>query len=131
MEFVNPKDVAFRIVNLSDVTLRDAKYYFMFIDIDGPGRFNLQGTMLPQLLPTPAKIETGDFLRPKTSFMASSIVSTFPGVQSIVKPNDRIFGLATVSCPNLLKDRQYWLYFAVGSGGWYCEVPWQNMWNLR
>jgi hypothetical protein len=126
MEFTNPGDVAFRMVNLSDVTLSDPKYYFLLIDLDGPRTFNLHGTMLPQLLPIPAFADAGDFLKGKSKFMGRPIVSTFPAVQSIVKPNDRVFGLATVSCPSCLKDRQYWLYFVVGSGGWYCEIPWED-----
>jgi len=124
MEFVNPEDVAFRMVSLSTVILREPKYYFLLIDLDGPRTFNLQGTMLPQVLPIPAFVAANDFLKSKGKFMAK--VSTFPAVQSIVKPNDRIFGMVTVSCPDCVKDRQYWLYFVFGSGGWYCEVPWQN-----
>ena len=123
MEFINPGDVAFRMVNLSNVTLRDPKYYFVLTDLDAPRTVNINGTMVSQILPIPAFTDAGDFLKPKAKFLGRAIVSTFPAVQSLVKPNDRICGTATVSCPDCLRDRHYFLYFVVGSGGWYYEVP--------
>jgi hypothetical protein len=123
MEFVNPGDVAFRMVNLSQrATLRDPKYGFFLIDIDGPRTITIGDDTVPQLLPIPAFADAGDFLKPRAKFMPRAIVSTFPAVQGIVKPNDRIFGSATVSCPDCIKDRTYVIFFTVGGGGWYAEI---------
>ncbi|MBZ5696456.1 MAG: hypothetical protein LAN36_13990 [Acidobacteriia bacterium] len=123
MEFVNPGDVAFRMVNLSkDVVLRDPKYTFVLVDIDGPRTVLKDGTSLPYILPIPAFSDSGDFLKGGQKFIPRPIVSTFPAVQSIVKPNDRIVGTATVSCPDCIRDRRYLVFFVNGSGGWYCEI---------
>jgi hypothetical protein len=141
MEFVNPDDVAFRMVNLSkNATLRDPKYVLFLVDLDGPRTVGTKGGSIPQLLPIPAFTDAGDFLKPGQKFLPRPIVSTFPAVQSIVKPKDRIFGSAVVSCPDCIRDRHYLVYFANGSGGWYCEidvhkdissVPWMNCWQMQ
>jgi hypothetical protein len=130
MEFVNPSDVAFRMVNLSrEAILRDPKYAFALLDIDGPRTTLKDGTTAPDVLPIPAFADTGDFLRPGQKFLPRPIVSTFPQVQLIVKPNDRIVGSAVVSCPTCVRDRQYLVYFVNGQGGWYYEIS--NNPNLR
>jgi hypothetical protein len=127
MEFVNPLDVAFRMVNLSNV-LRDPKYGFDLMDIDRSSTES--GTTTPYILPIPAFADAGDFLRPKTNFLQRPIVSTFPQVREAVKPGDRIFGYVTVSCPNCVKDRRYWVFFVNGSGGWYSETPTKDPFEL-
>lgn len=123
MEFVNPSDVAFRMVNLSKkAVLRDPKYWFALVDLDGPRTVATNGGPIPQLLQIPAFADTGDFLKAGQKFLPRPIVSTFPAVQSIVKSKDRIFGSATVSCPDCIRDRHYLVFFVNGSGGWYCEI---------
>jgi hypothetical protein len=122
MEFVNPEDVSFAMVNLSQTAvLRDPKYFFVLLDLDGPRTVKTNFGDIPQVLPIPAFSDAGDFLKAGRKFLQRPIVSTFPAVQSIVKPNDRIFGSVTVSCPDCIKDRHYLVFFVNGSGGWYCE----------
>ena len=130
MEFVNPDDVAFRMVNLSNVVLRDPKYGFALMDLDGHRTTLENGVSLPDILPIPAFVDAGDFLRAKRKFMPRAIVSTFPAVRSAVKPNDRIFGWVTVSCPNCVKDRTYVVFFVNGKGGWYRETSGETKVNF-
>jgi hypothetical protein len=47
----------------------------------------------------------------------------FGPVESILHPNDRLFGSAAVSCPLCARGRTYWVYIVWGRGGWYWEVP--------
>jgi hypothetical protein len=123
MEFVSPNDVSFRMVNLSNSLLRDPKYGFALVDLDGPRTVGSGDSAIPQILPIPAATNFGDFLRARQKYIQRPIVTTFPAVKAIVKPNDRIFGFVSVSCPNCIKERKYWLYFVNGIGGWYCEIP--------
>jgi hypothetical protein len=122
IEFVSPKDVAFRMVNLANTVLRDPKYSFILIDLDGPRIVHTDAVDLPQILPIPTFSDSGDFLKPKGKFAPRPIVSTFPAVAEIVKPGDRIFGAVTVTCPYCVKERHYWVYFVNGPGGWYYQT---------
>ena len=126
MEFVSPTDVSFRMVNLSDALIRDPKYGFILVDLDAPRTVGSGDNAIPQILPIPAATNSGDFLRAQQKYMQRPIVSTFPAVKAVVKPMDRIFGFVSVSCPNCIKERRYWLYFVNGVGGWYCEIPGEN-----
>jgi hypothetical protein len=120
IEFVSPGDVAFRMVNLSDAIVRDAKYSFILIDLDGPRTAGTGDSAIPQILQIPTTVNSGDFLKPKQKYLQRPM-STFQGVQAVVKPGDRVFGYVVVTCPNCIKERRYWLYFVNGPGGWYSE----------
>jgi hypothetical protein len=120
MEFVSPQDVAFRMVNLSNAIVRDAKYTFILVDLDGPRTVGSGDGAIPQILQIPTTVNSGDFLKPKHKYMERPM-STFQGVQAVVKPGDRIFGYVTVTCPDCVKERRYWVYFVNGPGGWYYE----------
>jgi hypothetical protein len=120
MEFVSPQDVAFRMVNLSDAIVRDAKYTFVLVDLDGPRTVVSGDSAIPQILQIPTTVNSGDFLKPRHKYMQRPL-STFQGVQTVVKQGDRIFGYVTVTCPNCVKERSYWVYFVNGPGGWYYE----------
>jgi hypothetical protein len=122
MEFVNPEDVSFRMVNLSSkAVVRDPKYVLILMDLDGHETTYSNGQTMPDILPIPASVASGDFLRPNQKYLPRPIVSTFPAVKQLVKPHDRVFGTAVVSCPGCIKDRRYVVFFKNGEGGWYCE----------
>jgi hypothetical protein len=129
MEFANPQDVSFRIVNLSDVALRDPKYTFFLMDFNRPVALG-NGVTAPNILPIPSHADPADFLRPKQKFLYRAIVSSFPAVKAIVKLNDRILGWVAVSCPNCERDRTYIVSFVNGSGGWYGEIPDASVINI-
>jgi hypothetical protein len=122
LKFVTPEDVAFEIVNLSGQVVRNPKYWFYLVDLDGPRTVQIQGEAVPQILPIPAET-ISDFLRPHDNYLPLAIVSSFPAVRAIVKPGHRVVGLAEVTCPDCAYVRKYWLFFIYGSGGWYCETP--------
>jgi len=123
MEFIMLEFVAFRMVNESDAIVRDAKYTFILTDLDGPRTVETKdGATFPQLLQIPTVVNANDFLRPRDRYIPRELVPTFPGAASVVKKGDRVFGYVTVTCPNCVKVRRYWLYFTHGSEiGWYSE----------
>jgi hypothetical protein len=123
MEFVLLDSLAFRMVNQSDAIVRDAKYTFILVDLDGPKTVTAKdGAAIPQLLQIPTVVNANDFLRPRDRYVPRELVPTFPGAESVVKKGDRVFGFVVVTCPNCIKVRRYWLYFTHGSDtGWYSE----------
>lgn len=40
-----------------------------------------------------------------------------------VKPGDKLFGQLILTCLNCKTQRYYWLFWVVGEGGWYREIP--------
>ena len=121
MKFVNCADVSFEIWSLSNVTVRDPKYYFILLDLELPKVRAQDGNMLPQILPIPAAALAGDFIRPRQHIMQRSLVSSFPAVKQLVKLGDRIFGYGQVTCPDCVTERYYWVFSVYGNGGWYLE----------
>jgi hypothetical protein len=121
LRFVHPEDASFVLENTSQVVLYTPKFWFVLMDLDVPGANNLEGTAIPDILPIPAEAQQ-DFIRPGDRTLPRSIVSYYPTVSKIVKPNDRVFGSVGVTCPDCIKTRTYWLYFVVGAGGWYSEI---------
>ena len=50
-----------------------------------------------------------------------------PAVAARVKKGDRVFGSASVSCPECTVGRTYALSFTYAIAGWFAELPdWKN-----
>lgn len=121
LKFVGASDVSFEIWCLSEITVRDPKYYFVLIDMDAPKEM-VDGTLLSQILPIPASSLAGDFIRAGGHLLRRSLVASFPAVNQIVKSGHRVVGYANVTCPDCVTERWYWLYFIHGERGWYMEM---------
>jgi len=130
LRFVRPDDVSFELVNSSRAVVNDPKFWFVLMDLDVPGKNTLGDLALPDPLPIPAEIQR-DYIRPGDHSVPRSIVTYYPGVASVVKPKHRLFGYATITCPDCIKERSFWLYFVHGSGGWYSEFERQEVPDLR
>src|SRR5206468_3181652 len=79
------------------------------------------GNPMPQPLPIPVRVLSGDFVQPKDR-QGSREVLEDSRAKGHVKTGDRLFGVATVVCSNCITERSYWLYFKVGTGGRYSEM---------
>jgi len=130
LRFVRPEDVSFELVNPSQAVVNDPKFWFVLMDLDVPGKNILGDLALPDLLPIPAEIQR-DYIRPGDHSVPRSIVTYYPGVSTVVKPKHRLFGYATITCPDCIKERSFWLYFVQGSGGWYSEFERQELPDRR
>ncbi|HXM94199.1 MAG TPA: hypothetical protein VOA64_08100 [Candidatus Dormibacteraeota bacterium] len=117
VQFLDPKDVVYEMLNVSDQVASDPKYWFGLFDLDFPEERKTQA------LPIPARTMTGDYLRPHDKYLPTDVLSYHPEVRAMVKKGDRVFGWMGVTCRNCIRTRAYWLYFVDGQGGWYSEMP--------
>lgn len=116
LTFHRPESPQFRVRNLSDDLVREPKYQFLVYDLDLPG------TDQPYLnLRIPVAL-LQDYVRPKSSLGPWGLTSLSKR-GSQVQPGHRLFGYAQVQCPNCVEFRHYWLFFEVGSSGWFSEIP--------
>lgn len=78
------------------------------------------GTTKPEPLPIPTQ-KLDDFVRPNESLGAIIVINDLS--KPFVKQGDRLFGQFILTCMNCDHQRDYWLYWQVGVGGWWAEVP--------
>ena len=69
----------------------------------------------------PLQVRMGDYIRPG-EYWGPNTVMDIAGVKRMVKVGDRVFGYATVRCPDCIKTRIYIVYLKHGVSGWYSEV---------
>jgi hypothetical protein len=112
LRFVYPHTMCVLIVNKSTITVRDARYSVILWNLDREGN---------NPLPIPTRLLSGDFIRPNEATGPEQLVA-LPGVAPLVKAGDRLFGFASVSCPDCAKTRNYWIYVK-GESGWFAEIP--------
>jgi hypothetical protein len=111
LRFVYPKSPALVIANRSDSIARDIKWVVVLWNMDLPDRDD----------PLPIPVATFDWLRPHQDGGPQGLFG-HSAVASLVKPGDRLFGSASVSCPNCARGRTYVVYIVYDKGGWVSEV---------
>lgn len=110
LRFVSPEYPALQLINRSDVVAKDIKYTVVLWDIDNDTQVN------PLAIP----IATFDFIKAK---QAGGPQNIFGPVEHLLKPGTRLFGSASVNCPDCRRGFTYWVYIDWTHGGWFAEVP--------
>jgi len=72
-----------------------------------------------QPFPIPTRSSSDDYVRPVSWYGNQEILVSF---MSHVKRGDVVFGVAWLTCKNCIKQRAYYVYWKVGTGGWYAEA---------
>jgi len=111
LRFVRPKSPVLMIINQSAVIARDIKWTVQLWNIDLPDRND----------PLPIPYQTFDWLRPKDEGGPQNLFGG-PLVAPLLKPGNRLFGTAAVSCPECARGRTYIVHIVWGESGWYSEV---------
>ena len=111
LRFVYPEEPCLLIVNSTDLIVRDIKWMVFLWNIDLPDRND----------PLPIPVAAFDWLRPHTEG-GPQILFGLPGVAPLVKKGDRLFGSASVICPECTRGRTYIVYMVFGQGGWFSEI---------
>jgi hypothetical protein len=112
--FVNPTEHAANKPNVS----------FGLMNLTNPYKYAPQnGTFGIQPYPIPVKVMVDDYVRPHESG-GDEVLGQFANQ---IKAGDVIFGASWITCINCKKRRGYYLYWKVGDGGWYAEVPLKGM----
>jgi hypothetical protein len=110
LRFVTTQFAYIQLVNSSDVVAPNIKWMIAAFNLDN----------LPDPLPIPAG--NFDVLTPNNASFPIRVFQT-PAGSPLVKPGDRIFGSASVTCPTCSRGVTYWFYIVYGQGGWYAENP--------
>jgi len=98
---------------------------FALMNLTNPYKYATQTLPIgPQPFPIPARVLSDDFVRPGETMGNEEILEKF---MTYIKPGDVIYGAAWVTCFNCKKRRGYYLYWKVGEGGWFAEVPLKGM----
>jgi len=111
LRFVYPESPSLVVVNQSDSIARDIKWIVALWNMDLPDRNS----------PLPIPESTFDWLRPKDEGGPENLFDAAT-VASLVKPGDRLFGTASVICPECGRGRTYVVYIIMGKGGWVSEI---------
>lgn len=111
LRFVYPKSPALILVNTSDKVARDIKWAVLLWNLDLPTRVD----------PLPIPVSTFDWIRPHSEGGPTSLFN-LPNVTPLLKPGNRLFGSASVSCPDCARGRTFIVYIQWGQGGWFFEV---------
>jgi hypothetical protein len=112
--FIYPNEPALILSNNTDTPAKEVLYSFGLWNLDSP----------PDQLMNPLPVPTGkvDYIRRHESAGPQNIFDSFPGIKPRLKPEDRIFGFVSVTCPDCKTRRSYWLNIKWGSGGWFSEI---------
>ena len=111
LRFIYPEEPALMIVNQSNLGARDIKWQVTLWNMDLPERND----------PLPIPTSTFDWLRGHTEGGPQNLFGT-PTVAPLLKSGNRLFGSATVDCPQCSRGRTYIVYIVLGKGGWLSEV---------
>ncbi len=116
--FSDPSSVVVTVLNKSKSVANEPAYYVALWDIDSSPGLLLQPLQIPA--------QTGAFVRSGEGW-GPNMMMGLPAVSARVKQGDRIFGFASVTCPECRLRRYYWLYIKQGYGGWYSETKPVNL----
>jgi hypothetical protein len=111
LRFVYPKSPALVLVNNSEIIARDIKWVVVLFNMDLPDRDD----------PLPIPINTFDWLKPHTEGGPQNLFRS-ELVSPLLKPGNRLFGSASVTCPACARGRTYVVYIVWGEGGWFAEL---------
>lgn len=112
LRFIHPKGPALELVNQSDVLAREIKWTVVLWNVD---------TLSERTDPLPIPVQTFDWIRPNQKSGPRSLFST-PAVKSLLTSGNRLFGSASVICPDCVRGWTYMVFIKWGHGGWYSEV---------
>lgn len=99
------------ITNPTDRIARDVLYAFGIWNLDLKDRAD----------PLPIRTDRAEYIRARGAVGPIGIF-TAPDVKTLLKKGDHLFGFVSVTCPDCLKTRFYWVSITWGQGGWFSYV---------
>ena len=120
LEFVGMDKLQFFYVNDTPESANLPKRFFALWDLDKPFYYGPPNPNLMNPLPLAVKTEA-DFVFRHTKQGPQDVLDNVIAINH-VRLGDRLYGFATVVCSNCRRERQYWIYFQLGAGGWYAEI---------
>lgn len=111
LRFVYPAAPALVIENPSDLVARDIKWMVVLWNMDLPDRND----------PLPLPVTLFDWIKPHEESGPQGLFNNAL-VAPLVGPGNRLFGSASVNCPDCSRGRTYIVHIVFGQGGWVSEV---------
>jgi len=111
LRFVYPESPALVLINNSKVIAKDIKWTVALWNMDLPDRND----------PLPIPVSTFDWIKPQSEGGPQNLFGS-ELVAPLLKSGDKLFGSASVSCPECVRGRTYIVYIVWGQGGWFAEV---------
>jgi hypothetical protein len=119
--FYDKDDLSFWLVNEGDIAAREPKFSIGIANLSRQYLAGYDGKEPdPEPLPIPTK-KLDDYVRPHESLQTFIVMNDMS--RTYVKSGDRLFGEFILTCLNCASVRYYWIYWHVGIGGWYAEIP--------
>lgn len=124
LEFAGKQDLLLMLSNTTTIPARDPKHWFGIIDAtnmyvfpDKPGVY--------QPLPLQTQTFANDYVRGGERTGPYSVLSESPSesAKKHAKDGDILFGMISATCINCIRVRKYYIYFRIGSGGWFYPIP--------
>jgi hypothetical protein len=108
---VSPEQPAVMLINESANVARNIKWGVVLWNLDSLDRVD----------PLPIPYQAFDFIRPREHGGPEQLFNA--AILGLIKPGNRLFGYATVDCPDCATTRCVWIYIEYGKGGWYAPLP--------
>jgi len=116
LRFVYPHEPALIITNTSDSVARNIKWAVELWNMDMPDRND----------PLPIPISTFDWIKAHGEGGPQNLFGG-PLIAPLLKSGVRLFGSASVDCPECTRGRTYIVYIVLGQGGWFSEVEGEKL----
>lgn len=118
LKFVIKKNLSFMILNGDTPQAMNPRYSILMTNLDNPRNKtpDLNGIIS---LPNTTGV-MNDYVRPNTALGPVSLGNLWQE-RGLLKPNDRMFGTASIGCPSCPNIHYYYVYAVHGQDGWYCE----------
>lgn len=120
IEVVSPTSVAWIVRNCGSVIAREPRVIPVMLNLNraksSDGGYDF--------LRVPSRtFDRNDWIKPGAGLGPFGIES-IPAVSATLVRGDRVAGFIRADCPECRGNgRSYWVYWVVGEGGWYSEVP--------
>jgi hypothetical protein len=115
---ISKKELTVALINVSPpgIVVRDPKLTLVIWDLDLPDHDEPlpEGRVI-------TKTFDGKWIRQEEIFIVIRFTRV-PEVAALIKPGHRLFGWMTVTCPDCIRTKAYWIYTIHGEGGWYTEI---------
>lgn len=124
LEFAGTKDLQLLLADTTSTPARDPKHWFAVVDLTNmyvwPGK---PGDFQP--LPLQTETFANDYVRGNDRVGPYSVLDESPPgtARAHVKEGDILVGQISATCINCIRVRRYYLYFKMGTGGWYWPIP--------
>jgi hypothetical protein len=120
LRFVYPENPAVVLLNNSNKVANQIKWAVLLWNLDSPRAYSNQTHSPDDHEPLQIPFSTFDFLRAYTAGGPQNLFGN-PLVEPFVRKGDRLFGSASVVCPECSRGHTYFVYIEYGKGGWYWE----------